>query len=113
MIVDVAVIAPVTPRVPPIVAFDVTANPVPDAFVAEIVSATPRVPATNVLPLAAVTLNLFVFTETLPVTPRVPPIVAFPVIGKSDAVPALIRLDGDTFLRAVAEASYIRRRSFA
>jgi len=111
--VDVAVIAPVTPRVPPIVAFDVTANPVPDAFVAEIVSATPRVPATNVLPLAAVTLNLFVFTETSPVTPSVPPMVALPVIGILDAVPAFIKSDGDTFFRAVAEASYIRSKSFA
>jgi hypothetical protein len=77
LIADVAVIAPVTARVPPMVASDVTANPVPVAFVE---------------------LNV-------PETPSVPPIVAFPVIGKSDAVPALIKLEGVIFFREVAEAS--------
>ena len=51
--------------------------------------------------------------ETTPVTPRVPPIVALPVTGKLEAVPALITLERVTFFKAVAEASYIRSRSLA
>jgi hypothetical protein len=105
LIVDVEVIAPVTARVPPMVALDVTANPVPDAFVAEIVSAAPRVPATRVSPLAEVTLNLSVFTDTLPATPRVPVIVAFPPTEKLDDVPPFIRLEGVTFFKETAEES--------